>query len=96
MVEKGVLSPKAKVDITPYMENHPKYCPFNCLMRHAFEDCYGFRSWLRKEAKFGLINPVEEYFELSSTYYALTVKERNDDGCNRQNEEEEPRMINNV
>ena len=26
----------------------------------------------------------------------MTVKERNDDGCNRQNEEEEPRVINNV
>ena len=74
MVEKGVLSPKAKTNTTPYMENHPKYCPFHCLMGHALEDCRGFRSWLHKATKSGLINSVEEYFELSSTCYALTVK----------------------
>ena len=96
MVEKGVLSLKAKADITPYMENHPKYCPFHCLIGHALEDCREFRSWMHKAAKSGLINLVEEYFELSSTCYALTVKERNDDGCNCQNEVDELRMINNV
>ena len=30
MVVEGALSPKAKVDIIPYMKNHPKYCPFEC------------------------------------------------------------------
>ena len=44
MVEKGVISPKAKVDITSYMENRPKYCPFHCLMGHALEDYCGIRS----------------------------------------------------
>ena len=90
MVEEEVLSLKAKADITPYMKNHPKYCSFYCLIGYALEDCRGFRSWLHKAAKSSLINSFEEYFELSSTYYALTVKERTDDRCNCQNAEEEP------
>ena len=44
MVEEGVLSQKAKAVITPYMENHPKYCLFHCLMGHALKDYHGFRS----------------------------------------------------
>ena len=44
MVKEGVLSPKPKADITAYMENHPKYCPFHCSLGHALEDYRGFRS----------------------------------------------------
>ena len=63
MVEKEVLPPKAKADITPYMKKHSKYCSFYCLMGHSLEDCCGFGSWLNKAAKSGLVNPFEEYFE---------------------------------
>ena len=97
MVEEGLLYPKTKADVSPYMRNHPIYCPSHCLIRYALEDCCGFRNWLHKAAKFGIINPLKKYFELSSTCNALTIKERYDEGCNRQDEEdEEPRMINNV
>ena len=67
MVEEGILSPKAKADITPYMKNHSKYCCFDCLMGHVLEDYRGFRSWLNKAAKSGIINPLEEYFKLLGT-----------------------------
>lgn len=42
------------------------------------------------------IHLPEEYFESLGTCYALTIKERCDYRCNRQDEHNEPLMINNV
>ena len=58
MVNEGVLSAKAKADITPYMENHHNYCPFHYSIGHALKDYRRFRSWSYKAAKSGLVNPI--------------------------------------
>lgn len=93
MVEEKVLLLKKRGDAVTDMKNHPKYYPIHCLIRCALEDCRGFKSWLHKVLKSVFINLPEEYFESLGTCYALTIKERYDNTCNRQDEEEEPQII---
>lgn len=78
------------------MKNHPMYFPSHCFIRHALEVSHGFKSWLRKVLKSSFINLSEEYFESSSTCYSPTIKEKYDDRCNCEDEEDEPWIINNV
>lgn len=96
LVDEEKLLLKNKKNSATHMKNHPKYCNFHCLIGHTLEYYSGFKSWLHKSIKASVINLLEEYFEMSSTCYALPIKKRYNDGYNFQNKEEEPWMINNV